>query len=165
MKKLILLLYLIFFFFTGYSQKFLCIDIYRLGGVNRLRIYPNQKMVYKLISYRGIKKNIISDLRDSSIFFENGQVIQLKDIKIIYADVSNILSRSFFKAGIKGGMFLVAIDGFNHLINHEPQIMNQNVGIVAGSMFVSGLLVKWLCTKHIRPGKNKTLKIIDFTMK
>lgn len=146
------------------AQKFVSIDLYHPFGMKRLRVYENEVLIYKLKGENRYRKSTIDFMGDSLLYMNNGDTVNLKDIKSLKTGRSNYLTRILYRAGIQGGIFLICIDSFNHLITSDPGIMDERVAKVAGGMIATGIVIRLLSVRRVHPGKNKRLRIIDLSL-
>ena len=146
------------------AQKTLAIDVFTLGHFKRFHISQNNTMTYKLKGSTHRQTSVIVDMQDSALYLETGEAIYLKDIKKIIMDRSNFLTRkisSFFRVA---GIGYIGIDAFNNSINSETPVFKERVLLVGAALFLVGEIIHIANKKRIKIGKNRTLKIIDYTL-
>lgn len=147
------------------AQKSLCIDLYRPAHFKRLHIYQREVITYKLKDSRYTYRDTIVDMGDSMLIMADGESIALNRISLIKIDRSNWLLRKLYRTGIIGGIFIVAIDAANNIGNERPTVVDKPFIIVGSSMVAAGFILKYFCTRRVRPGKHTLLRIIDISPK
>lgn len=146
------------------AQKSLCIDLYRLGHFKRLHIYQHQVITYKLKDSRYTYRDTLADMAgDSTLVMADGESVRLSQISLIKIDRSNWLLRKLYRTGIIGGIFIVAIDAANNIGNERPTVVDKPFIIAGASMVAAGFILKYACTRRIRPGKHTVIRIIDIS--
>jgi hypothetical protein len=162
MKKLFLLLALVVLFEAGKAQKILVLDVNRLGMFNRHRFTAGDQLCFKLKD--GVKRHYatITGFGDSMII-AGGYTIPIKDIRIVYYDKSNFLTRMLSKAGIIYGIGFPGLDIFNNIINEEPQIIKKEALLEGACFTFSGLVLRRMMLRKYHLNSRNSLKIIDIT--
>ena len=165
MHKFLIIILLAGLSLTSKSQVSLAIDLYRLGHFKRLHIYPNEPIVYKLRGSNTLRHDVFLGGKDSLIYMGSGDVVKLSEIKKLVIDRSNWLVRKLYKTGIRGGIFIMAIDAANNIGNNRPTIVDTPFLEVGGAMIATGFLIKFLSKRHLHPGENTRLQIIDLSLR
>ncbi len=162
MKKLFLLISFVALFETGHAQKILILDVNRWGMFNRHRFTSGDQICFKLKD--GVKRHYatITGFGDSIIIAGN-YYIPLNDIRIVYYDKSNFLTRMLSKAGIIYGIGFPGLDIFNNLINKEPQIIKKEALLEGACFTLSGLVLRRVMLRKYHLNARNSLKIIDIT--
>lgn len=164
MRNLLIVILLAGLSLTGKSQVSLAIDLYRFGHFKRLHIYPNEPIVYKLRGSNTLRHDVFLGGRDSVLYMGSGDAVKLSEIKKIVVDRSNWLVRKLYKTGIRGGIFIMAIDAANNIGNNRPTIVDTPFIEAGAAMIVTGFTIKYLSRRHLHPGENTRLQIIDLSL-
>jgi hypothetical protein len=161
-KCILLIISLIFFFFSthSYAQRYLLID--RIGSRHRVEIYPGETLRFQLKGEDHFNEAVINFLQDSLIILDVG-VINIKDIHAIAKDrtiqsgiVAN--SRLFMIAGIG----IIILDQFNTtVIAGDPRDINTGVVVAGGSLIVLHYLIQLAKRKKYVIRGNRRLRIVD----
>ncbi len=163
--RAIILIFLIFIFGSELSaQRYLAVDLYRLGTFKRFSIYEGSMMKFKLKENHRMQKNKLVALKDSTLFFEDGTMVPVSDIKCVVVNRSHVLLQVLRRVLVIAGVGFIGLDTFNNAINGESPVFKEQVLTIGGSLFLAGQLLKLTETKRVRPGRNKRIHIIDNTM-
>ncbi len=163
MKVFILVLFIIVFDVQAQAQKFLAVDVYRLGTFKRFCIYRETVIKYKLKGSHRIQRDSLVDMKDSILFLNDGSTIRINEIKFIVVDRSYFWLKLLRRVLTTAGIGFIALDAFNNAINSESPVFKERVLVIGGSLFVAGQLLKATEKKRIRPGRNRRLHVIDPT--
>ncbi len=157
------LIILFVFCYHLHAQKILVIDVFTLGHLKRFHISQNTSITYKVKGSVYRQTNTLTDMQDSALYFETGELIYLKDIKKIIINRSNFLTRKLSTFFRLAGIGYIAIDAFNNSINNESPIFKEQVLTVGMVLFLIGEVIHIANKKRIKINKNHTLKIFDLS--
>src|SRR5687767_14298134 len=110
-----LMIFLLTGFLTGNSlkaQRYLVLDISKAGGLKRVKMAIGDELCYKLKTGKKKYCGTILQLGDSLIFFKETSV-HVNDIKVVYRNKSNFLTRKLANFFMALGVGFVALDTFN----------------------------------------------------
>lgn len=165
MRLLLVVLYLLGYAHTALAQKSLTIDVFTLGHFKRIHLYPNDQITFKLKGSSHKRTHTLMDMADSILYIETGEAIRLNQIKSIIIDRSNFVTRMLASGFRIAGAGYAAIDAFNNAKNGEVPIFKEEVLVVGASLFALGEIIHLANKQRIRPGKNRTLQILDLSLK
>ncbi len=146
---------------SGLSQKILVLDTHSGFMFKRYRFTPGDKFCIKTNDGHHYRDTIRA-LGDSVVVLTKN-TITLQDIRSVYIDRSNIVTRSFSKAFLLFGVGFPALDAFNNFINREQPLFKKPALIEGGAVTSGGLLLKMLQVRKYRLNKRNTLKTIDLS--
>src|SRR4051812_47740894 len=127
MKLYFVTILIVLFSWQCTAQKFLAVDLFRLGTFKRFKIYPETIIKYKLKGERRMQQDKLVDMKDSTLYLADGSMIKLNQIKCIVVDRSyfwlKLLRRVFTTAGVG----FIALDAFNNAVNGERPVFKDRV--------------------------------------
>lgn len=164
MRRLLVVLYLLACVHIAGAQKSLTIDLFTLGHFKRIHLYQNDQITFKLKGSSHKRTHTLVDMADSVLYIETGEAIRLNQIKSIIIDRSNFVTRMLASGFRIAGAGYVAIDAFNNAVNGEAPVFKERVLVVGAGLFVLGEVIHLANKKRIRPGKNRTLQILDLSL-
>lgn len=156
MKKIVLLLLIIFFSGTSDAQKYFILEktgshrkmVFKTGGfINLYAANPGRRI-----------SGHLSLISDSLIVIDNWKPVKINDIVSVRINsfFSGKLTEFIFKA--TAGYFVVTT--LNHIINHERIIQKTDM-IITGSLltgFGASLLYR---SRSVKPGGRWVIKVMD----
>ena len=145
-----------------FSQETVQIYFIKFGSFKKYEIHSGETLEYKLKGDIKFRKDRITSLRDSIIFFESDNEVKLNQLKCIRFQKNNFVITKFRKFFLRAGIGFLILDSFNNLILNRPTIVNEKAVIVSAALFTTGLLLKRMSYKKLRLNKHKTLKIVNF---
>lgn len=145
------------------AQSILCLDKTGMLGFKRIKYYINDEIVFKTDTAKRRQKEKIAGFTDSLIYFESKRTINIRDIKIIYRDNSNFVTRGLSKFLIVFGPGFIGLDTFNNLINNRKPVLNDQALIEGAISTAAGATMKIMFKRRYRIGKSKSLKIINLS--
>ena len=159
---------ILFLFLSGtycFGQQFVALDVTKVNGFKRIKYYIGDEIRYKNAENNRRYKGKIVALSDSLIVFENKTVVNIKDIKVVYRDNANFVTRSLARFCLVFGPGFLGLDTFNNLINRRKPIVN-DLAIQEGAAFVgAGLILDNMMKKRYKIGKRRSIKIMDLDFK
>jgi hypothetical protein len=145
--------------FKMFPQKTLQVFTEHFGKTKRYIFYNNEVLQYKLKGDWFYHKDKIVNLQDSSLIFSNDSIITLKDLKAIRFQRGGHLAKTFQEAFLIGGIGFISLNTINNVIySREPVIDNKAI-YIGSALIGASILMKMICTKHIRIHRNTVLKI------
>ncbi|MDP2388439.1 MAG: hypothetical protein Q8M29_18845 [Bacteroidota bacterium] len=155
-------------FFSGincYGQRFIAMDVSKVTGFKRIKYYIGDDIRYKTVETNKRYKGNIVALSDSLIFFENKTVVNIKDIKVVYRDNANFVTRGLARFCFVFGPGFLGLDTFNNLINKRKPIIN-DLAVQEGAAFIgAGLILDNMMKRRYKIGKRRSIKIMDLDLK
>lgn len=149
---------MLFLVSTGlFSQRFLLVE--NQHSFKNHKIYPGDEISFRIPDEKVKIRDLVVDLKDSSIVFEMMGEVQLKEITAIYLD--NYLVKLLQPLTLLAGSLYFGIDSFNRLINNDsPVILAETFYISAGILAFSFALTPLRQRKLNTSGKWQ-LRVID----
>lgn len=148
-----------------YGQRFVAMDVSRITGFKRIKYYIGDDIRYKTIETNKRYKGKIVALSDSLIFFENKSFVNIKDIKVVYRDNANFVTRGLGRFFLIFGPGFLGLDTFNNLINKRKPIIN-DLAVQEGAAFTgAGLILDNMMKRRYKIGKRRSIKIMDLDLK
>jgi hypothetical protein len=143
------------------AQKFLRITVIRPWAVKNYDVPVHNTISYRAKGKSSFKQAEIMDLRDSAIYFSNGDKIRLDQLRAVRFGKDQLLLRLLRKFMIRGGILFFTLNSVNNAITGREPVFEEKAALIGGSLVLAGLIVK--CTEHrtIRTNKRKVMKIID----
>jgi hypothetical protein len=143
------------------SNRFMSLDIKKPGTIKRIKFYENDKIIFKVKTYRGRFKGMITNLTDTTLTLDNITVVSYKDIAKVLVDNNNSLTKVARAFLMTAGGGYIALDIVNNLITSTSPVINPRTIIIGAALVVIGQSIKWLSVKHYKIDKNHRIKYID----
>ncbi len=164
-RTYIMILFLLSLGSYCYGQRFVAMDVSRIIGFKRIKYYIGDDIRYKDAETNKRYKGKIVALSDSLIFFENKSFVNIKDIKVVYRDNANFVTRGLGRFCLLFGPGFLGLDTFNNIINKRKPIIN-DLAVQEGAAFVgAGLILDNMMKRRYKIGKRRSIKIMDLDMK
>jgi hypothetical protein len=138
------------------------LDIKKAGTVKRIKFYENDKIIFKVKTYKGRFKGTITSLSDTALVMDS-MIIMYKDITHILIDQSNWSTKVSRKFLMTAGGLYMSLDIVNNLINSNVPVVNPRTIVIGVALIIIGQSIKWLSIKHYKINKNHRIKYIDDT--
>lgn len=163
-RSYILLFVFIFLNAFVFSQKSLQILRTRFGKLQKIELFTDDVMEYKLKGERRYRRDLIVNMNDSLIMFKSDSIIKLSRISKIKLRDSNHLLHTFSSVFTMAGFGYVTLNGINNLILNGQLKVDRKALIISGSFLVAGFILKQLSIKRIKIRDNVVLKVIDINV-
>ena len=147
----------------GETNKFMSLDIKKVGTTKRIKFYENDNIILKVRSYKKKFKGTIVSLCDTSLTLDSNTVILYKDIEKVVVDNNNSLTKVARTFLMSAGGGYIALDIINNLINSNHPTINPRTVIIGVALVIIGESIKWLSVKHYKIDKEHRIKYIDDT--
>jgi hypothetical protein len=159
---------LVFFFISflqSYSQKSLQIITEHFGKVKRYEVFKNELLDYKLKGDFFYRRNKIVNLADSVIVLSNDSLVRLKDIKAVRIQRGGHLAKTFREFFLFAGIGFLSLNTANNAINGTEPLVDKRAVYISGALIGTSVLLKMLCTKHLRLNRHTVFKInsVDYS--
>lgn len=145
------------------SNRFMSLDIKKVGTVRRIKFYENDNIILKVKRYKGRFKGTITSLSDTALIMDS-MIILYKDITKVLVDNNNYVTSITKKFLRSSGALYMLLDAVNNAINSNTPIINPRTVIIGVSLIVIGQSVKWLSIKHYKINSRHRIKFIDDTL-
>lgn len=160
--KRFLYIFLLFAFCSQAQQEDLQVRRVRFNRLKKTEISRGDILEYKLRGESRYRKNEIVGLRDSSIIFGSGNVVNVDLIKALKLHRGgrgvSIVKTTFLYAGV----MLVAVDVINNtLVFKRTEVLNKKVGIASLCFLSAALVIDQASIRRIRMNNRNSLKVID----
>jgi hypothetical protein len=164
MLKWLMIFLLSSFIFAGNvrAQRYLVLDVSKPGGMKRVRMSVGDELCFKLKSDNKKYCGTILQMGDSMIYFKE-LIVPVNDIKVLYRNKSNFLTRKLSNFFLALGVGFVTLDTFNNAINSESPLVKKEAAIESGAFLVAGMLLKKIPVIRHKIGNRNSLKIIDIS--
>ena len=159
----------ILFFLSGtiqfaFSQKFLALDVYKLGEMKRIRFYEKDQLTFRFRDGRKFFTHTIVRFEDSTIIFDAKLELTVSEIECIRVDRSTFVTHGLSHFLTDIGIGFIVLDSFNNLLNKEAPVVKTQTLKEGIPLIISGLIIKRMMIRKYRIGERRKLKIIDGTM-
>ncbi len=139
------------------SQKVLDLSYHNIFGKEKtFQFFNNLKFSYKLKGNLFCRTKTIANMKDSSLIFTDGTIIEIKKIKSV-----RIEGAHFSQYAFGAGLLFPALDVTNNLLFNRTPIIKERAFMVGGIFIAVGLVLKYVQDKHIRIRKNSTFRVFD----
>lgn len=157
MIKYLLILFLEICFNDSFSQKILDITYYSVFKKEKtFQIFNNSSLDYKIKGDVFYRTHKLVNMNDSLLIFDNDEVVKMKDLKAIRIK-GMMISPYFFG----GGILFLLLDTGNNIAKGHSNIINEQAILVSSISIITGVIIKRLQDKHIRIGKNVSVRVLD----
>ena len=129
------------------------------GSTGRVVIREGDELCFKLKGDPGKYCDVIQCIADTVIQFDSF-TLNLKDLRLLYVDQSNFLTRQFSKFLMWGGLGYAGLDIINNTTNGTQPIFQERTLKAAGALFVSGWLIRKAFQRRYHIGKRCTIWVI-----
>ena len=157
----------ILFLFSGeiyaQSNRFLSLEIERISTTKRIKIYEQDKIMFKVKGSRHKYKGIMVSVNDTSIVIDSTETILIKNIRKILVDKSNYLTHaaSIFISGC--GIGYVGLDALNNVINNDKPVLRWVDVQIGVGLLAIGQAFRVFAIKRYTINKKHRLRFIDDT--
>jgi len=142
---------------VSFSQKVLNLTYNNIFGKEKtFEFFTNREFSYKLKGDLICKTKIIANMKDSSLIFTDGTIIEIKKIKGV-----RIRGARFSRYAIGAGLAFPALDIVNNLLFDRTPIVKERALMIGGVFIAVGLVLKYVQDKHIHIRKSSTFRVFD----
>jgi hypothetical protein len=150
---------------SGFSQHALQIITEHFGKVKKYEVFKNELLDYKLKGDLFYRRNKIVNLADSVIVLSNDSLVRLNDIKAVRIQRGGHLAKTFQEFFLFAGIGFLSLNTANNAINGTEPLVDKRAVYISGALIGTSVLLKILCSKHLRVNKHTVFKInsVDYS--